>query len=400
MFSTFNFPSSKSSFAKMSAFSYRRAKRWVATLVGLTAVGFAHGEAPAPGPMASAFPIATVTALLRPSATQRIVALQSGKFYLTVESGGVSAGDAMGHFDDTELRAARESADLRLRAARQSEIDFLADAPTRRQEALARINDLEGRVTMAEALAKNPNLLRDLPPSIQAALSHTDAAGLKSRLDAARAQAARLDLPAQNDASAAHLQVLEAERILRETDARLRDAIVTAPFSGVFQSATTVDTGSGRWVGAGQEIGVVRDLTRVIAAVPALSPYLVRSELGKTELRARGRGGRIFSARFKDAVTEPSAVLGETRIFLYEFSESDSRDLTTMVQTNVDAQVFLLTDQPVAVVPKLEAALKYPDAFRDGWAAGAEKAWPGWRLVCEGENSLGLLPQGTAPKSE
>lgn len=349
-------------------------------------------QAPAaePGPTVTEFPVATVAALLRPVETQRVVATASGRFHLLAAAGLVTAGAKVGQFDDAELRAALDTAQLRLRAARQQEADFAADAPVRRQEAQARLAELESRLALAEAVAKNPALLRELPPAVQAPLLHVDPAGLRALLDAARAQLARLDAPAAMETSAARLQVVDAERAVRDAERQLRDAVVVAPLTGMFSPAPALAPG-GTLVGAGQEIGTVRDLTRLVAAVPALSPYLVRVDLARTALHLTGPGGRRFSAGFRGAVTEPTPVMGETRLLLYEFSPADSAELGGMVQTNVDASIVLTPAAPVAVVDKLRAALDHPGVFREGWMAGVAQAWPGWRLECEGETALGLV---------
>ena len=345
--------------------------------------------------MEKEFPVATVSALLRPAATQRVLAATSGKFRLAAVSGQVAAGDVLGRFDDAELRAALDTARLRLRAAQQVDSDFVANAPARREEAQARVTDLESRLALAEAAAKNPSLLRDLPPAVQTSLAHANPAGLRAQLDAAKSLVARLDAPGQEETSTPRLQVLEAERTVRELELQLRDAVVTAPFAGIFQPGPTINgTTAVVPLSAGQEIGTIRDLTKIVGVVPALSPYLVRVEIGHTVLRVLGPGGRPFTARYREALTEASPVMGEARVFLYEFSEADSREIAGMVQTNADAHVVLVPAEPVAVVLKLDAALKFPNAFRDGWLAGVAKAWPGWTLACEGENALGLTPAG------
>ncbi|MDB6169537.1 MAG: hypothetical protein JWM88_2401 [Verrucomicrobia bacterium] len=379
----------------MMPFFLRRFSAMLGLLAGAAAATLpGAAESAAPGPMEREFPIATVTALLRPAATQRVVATQSGKLRLMAAAGPVKIGALLARFEDAELRSALDVAQLRLRAAQQAEVDFIADAPARRQEAMTRISDLEGRLGMAEALAKNPALLHDLPASLQESLAHADPAALRAQLDAARNRAARLEAPGHDDGSTAHLQVLDAERAFREAEARLRESALTAPFSGAFQPALIFAGEAGAWVSAGQEVGTLRDLTRIIAAVPALSPYLARADLARTQLRITGGGGRTFDARFSDAVTEPSPVMGESRVFLYEFSEADSRQIAGMIQTNADAKVVLVLEEPVAVVRKLEAAMAHPDVFRDGWSGGVAKAWPGWSLVAEGENTLGLARTG------
>lgn len=373
-------------------------RRWLPQLL-LTGLALGWIPAPssaaeerAPGPMENEFPVATVSALLRPAAAQRLAAPVSGRFHLAAKPGTVAVNDVIGRFEDAELRAAVEIARLRLRAARQQETDFIAEAPARRQEAMARISDLEGRLAMAEAVAKNPGLLHELPAAAQTPLLHADPAGLRAQLEAERARLTRLDTPGYAESSSARLQVLEAERTVREVETQLRESAVVAPIAGVFQPAPSL-TGvtEGAVLGAGQEIGTLRDLTRLVAAVPALSPYLVRVDLTRTLLRLQGPGGKSFNAQFRGAVTEVTPVMGETRVFLYEFSAADSRKLADMVQTNVTARILLTPAQPVALADKLQAALDHPDAFRDGWVAGVAKVWPGWTLLCEGETALGLV---------
>lgn len=348
-------------------------------------------EEPSPGALVNEFPLATVSALLRPVATQRLISPLSGKFHPVAASGPVAAGDVIGRFADEELRAAGETARLRLRVAQEQETDALAELPARRQEARQRIGELESRLALAETVAKEPALLRDLPVAVQTSLQHADPAGLRAQLESARTQAGRLDAADYAATSPARLQVLEAERALREAETQLRESVVTAPIGGLFQPAPGLAVTADRvTLGAGQEIGTVRDVARVVAAVPALSPYLARSDLARTVLRLRGTGGRELTAPFREAVTELTPVAGETRVFLYEFSAADSADLTNLIQTNANVRILLLSTEPVAVVAKLQAALDHPAAFRHGWAEGVAQVWPGWRLICEGEDALGL----------
>ncbi|MBP6506891.1 MAG: hypothetical protein KA257_04945, partial [Opitutaceae bacterium] len=324
---------------------------------------------------------------------QRLTAPLSGQFQPAAASGPVAAGAVLGRFADTELRAAVETSQLRLRIAREQAADALAELPARRQEARQRLGDLASQLALAEAVAQEPNLRRDLPAAVQASLQHADPTGLRAQLKTAQAQADRLEAVDYAETSPARLQVLEAERALREAEERLRAAVITAPLAGLFQPAPGLTPAAASvLLNAGQEIGVLRDVSRLVAAVPALSPYLARLDLARTVLRIRGAGGRDFTALFHTAVTEATPVAGETRVFLYEFSAADSAALANMIQTNVSAQILLAVAEPVALVAKLQAALAHPAAFRDGWAAGVARVWPGWQLTCEGEDSLGLAP--------
>lgn len=359
-------------------------------LAGGLAVASLTAAEPAPGPWTQEFPVATVTALLRPAVTRRVAAPAAGPFHLVAAAGPLAAGAVIGTFDDTELRAALETARLRLQAARQQAEDYAAEAPARRQEAQARLTDLEGRLALAEAVAKDPALLRDLPPAVQAPLQHADPAGLRAQLEAARARLAQLDVPGRDDAAPVRLQVREAEQAVRAAETALRAATVIAPIAGQFQPAPELaGVPAEAVVGAGQELGTIRDLSRLVATVPAFSPYLLRLDLTHTRLRLAGPGGEPFDAPYQGAVTEPTPVMGETRLLLYEFSAAASRALADLAQTNAPVHILLVTAEPVAVVAKLPAALAHPDAFRAGWADGVVRVWPGWVLVCEGETVLG-----------
>lgn len=359
----------------------------LALLLAVPIARAAVAEEPVPGPWADEFSVAAVPALLRPAVTRRIFAPLGGRYRAVAAPGPVAAGEVLGRFEDAELRATFETANLRLQAARQQEADYLAEAPARRQEAQTRATDLEGRVALAEAVAKDPALLRDLPAAAQALLLHADPAGLRAQLAAARSRLAQLDAAGPAEVSPARLQVREAEHAVREAEARLRETAVAAPIAGTFEPAA----GAGEAVvGPGQELGIVRDASRVFAAVPAFSPYLGRIELERTLLRIVGPGGRAFDAPFREVTIETTPVMGETRVLLFAFSAEASRELANLVQTNVEAHVVLKPTRPVVTVAKLPAALAHPDAFHDGWAAGVPRAWPGWVLVCEGETALGL----------
>lgn len=372
-----------------------RRLRLLVAIAGLAAVvspGRSQPATPA-APQAHELVLTQVSTWLRPAVTLRLRAAVSGDFHLLAAAGPVQAGDVIGRFDDKELQAAVETARLQLQIARQAEADFVADQPARLEEARRSISDLENKLALAEAVAKDPALLESLPAGVRDSLKQTDPAVIAMQIKAARAKLARLEAPGAATTSTARLQVLDAEQNLAAVRQRLTAAVVTAPFAGQFQPAGGLgDPARPITLGAGQEIGTLRDVTRVEAAVPALSPYLLRAQLPATELRLAGPGGKTYTAAFTEARTEASPVTGEARVFIYTFPTDEAGALAPLVNTSMPATVVLRCDQPVTVIAKLPAALDHPDAFRAGWAAGVAKVWPGWKLVCEGETELGIAP--------
>jgi hypothetical protein len=365
-----------------------------AALIALSAAGSALHASPAPiGSSTHDFLLTTAAALLRPAATVRVRAPFGGSFTLAAANQPLAAGAVIGRFDDHALKTAADNAQLRLQIARQLDADFAAGQPARRQDARRLVTELEQKLALAQALAKDPALLQALPPGTRDALGQDDPAALTARLDAARRQAARLDDPAFDHTSATRLQVLDAEQALREARRLLAAAIVTAPISGSFQPAADLAGANHPLpVSAGQIIGTLRDISRVEAVIPVLSPYLLRIPPQLSRLQVEGPGGILCTATFKTSATETAPATGETRVFIYEFSPADSAALAGIVNTNLNAQILLHCDPPVIVVPKLRAALNHAGAFHDGWEAGVARIWPGWNLVCEGEQSLGLAP--------
>ncbi|MFI5357824.1 MAG: hypothetical protein ACHQ4G_10855, partial [Opitutales bacterium] len=310
---------------------------------------------------------------------------------LTANAGLIEKGALIGRFDDLDLRTRLETTQLRLQIARQQETDFLADLPKHRHEAEVAVSDLEHRLAILNALQKDPKILADLPGDLQASLQDADIKVVQAQLEAARAQARRLDEPDYAKASPARLAVLEAEQAGRELETQLRDAQVAAPAGGQLQPAANLVVGIPTLVTIGQEIGTLRDTRRIVAVIPALSPYLIRSDLHRTILRIEGPGGKVYTAQFRESTTESTPLSTEARVCWYEFAPEDTPALAGMILSNAYATVWLIPEHPVAVVNKLQAALAHPGAFGDGWAKGAAAVWPGWKVAGEGETDLGLV---------
>lgn len=372
-----------------------RRLRWFTAILGLTLGAQAGRSQPAvpPAPTVHELVLTEVSAWLRPVATLRLRAPMSGDFQFTATAGPVQAGDTIGRFDDKELQATVQTARLQLQIARQAEADYVADQPSRLQEARRTISDLESKLALAQAVAKDPPLLASLPAGVRDSLKQTDPAVIEAQLTAAQAKLTRLEAPEAIATSTAHLQVLDAGQSLTAAEQRLATAVVTAPFAGLFQPATSLGTPDRAvTIGAGQEIGSLRDVTKIEAVVPALSPYLLRSSLAATSLHFTGPGGRTYVATFTEARTETSPVTGEGQVLVYTFPPNEAAALARLANTSSSATIILHSEQPVTLISKLQAALDHPEAFRSGWAAGVPKAWPGWTLVCEGETQLGIAP--------
>lgn len=348
---------------------------------------------PPAGPSLQEFPLAQVSALLRPAVTVRLTAPLSGRFHLSADATTVAAGSVIGRFDTADLQAQTDTARLRLAIARQQDSDFISSQPARLQEAKQRIADLQSKLALARAITKDPTLLPELPAATQSLLNQADPAALEAELAAAQAKAAHLARPDFADTSTTRLQVRDAELSLRAAEEKLRAAIVTTPISGRFQPAPDLPATSGDIVlVAGQPIGTVRDVTHLQALVPALSPYLIQTDPAQTRLQLTGPRQQTFTATYSTAITAASPTTGEGRFFVYTFDPKEAPALAELVNTNLNAQILLQCAPAVTAVSKYQAALDHPGAFHDGWAAGVAKVWPGWRLACEGESQLGLVP--------
>lgn len=364
--------------------------RFALILIGCH-LGVAHGAVdPREKPLTHEITLLRTSALITPVSTIRLKAPLNETFTLSAQAGYIAKGSIIGKYDDKELRTRLETAQLRLLIARQQEAEFLAGIPKLKHEIGLSIAELEGQMSLHAAVRKDPQLADDLPKEIQASLGTTDMEVLSSQHDAAQSQLSRVSSSAFAKSSSARLQVMEAEQSVLKLEEQLSKTVVRAPIAGWFKPAASIPRKIETLLSTGQEIGLLRDINPLVAVIPATSPYLLRADLTNTVLRIEGPSGTEFTAPFHESTTTRTPLSKESRICSYEFSAKDSEALAGMVLSNVFARIILESDQPVAVINKVQAALDHPGNFKSGWSRGVSQTWPGWKLLYEGETTLGL----------
>ncbi len=346
---------------------------------------------PENAPLQSKIILLRSAAIIRPISTHPIKAPLQGAFTLQAVNGAIDKGAIIGAYNDQDVRKKLTTAKLRLRIARQMEDEFLADLPTRRHESKIEITKLKSRLALLKAIEADPQLKDDLPESITNGLLHENTEALEAQIQAALDRSKLIHQPDYASHTSAHLQVLEVSQRVAELERQLEKTTLYAPSAGQWQTATLLRSSPVLNLTLGQDIGTIRDTSRLVAVISANSPFLARAKLEQTEITIKGPGGVDYTARFKETTTERTPIAAESRVCWYEFSEENSMALSGMVLSSSFVTIVQNCQQPVSVISKLQAALAHPGAFEAGWIEGIAALWPEWELAYEGEAALGLV---------
>jgi hypothetical protein len=198
-----------------------------------------------------------------------------------------------------------------------------------------------------------------------------------------------VDLPGQR--SEWQRQKLEFER--RQAQARMK-----MPFDGQLTVALPLTDGVEEYpVNSGQELAVARDLSTIRLRVVMSNAGWVGLPPERMMALVRVPNGEDLRARFLFQKIE-RIQMREESVYYFQFSPEQSQLAARLMGTDVSCELWLDLPQPARIVPKLSLVLKQPEAFQGrNWEQGVSTAWPGARILVEGQTDLAIvLPEVAA----
>ena len=111
-------------------------------------------------------------------------------------------------------------------------------------------------------------------------------------------------------------------------------------------------------------------------------------------------GGRSLEAKFIFQKIE-KVQNREESAFYFEFPREKSSEAARLIGANNQCDLWVDLPEPARIVPKLAVILHQPDAFQNrNWQSGLSSAFPGARLVLEGQTDLAItVPPGQTAKA-
>ena len=84
----------------------------------------------------------------------------------------------------------------------------------------------------------------------------------------------------------------------------------------------------------------------------------------------------------------------EESVYYFQFAPERARTAAKLMGTDVACELWFNLPQAARVVPKLSLVLNNPGAFQTGsWQQGVAAAWPGMRVLVEGQTELAVVWQ-------
>jgi hypothetical protein len=150
-------------------------------------------------------------------------------------------------------------------------------------------------------------------------------------------------------------------------------------------------------VNSGQELAVARDVSSVRVRVPMEN--VAWTALPTERLKAYVRSGdQSLEAEFSYQKIE-RVQNREESAYYFEFPREKAEAAARLIGANVSCDLWIDLPEPSRVVPKLALVLHQPEAFQSrSWAAALSGAFPGARLVVEGQTELAIALGNPAKK--
>lgn len=184
-----------------------------------------------------------------------------------------------------------------------------------------------------------------------------------------------------------------SEQVAMDFKRKREQTTLTMPFTGELELLVPVPDSPTQAipVEAGQELARIRDFTRIEVQAPVDDPRWRLLNPGQLEARfyPMGPGKPVIAAfRGRQNIIRQGR---EELVYLFQFAEEDRETARRLIGGLVTCDLFFRAD--VRRVPKLKLAMAHPDAIRqEGWQAAVEQAFSGYRLICIGQNAIGIAP--------
>ncbi len=189
----------------------------------------------------------------------------------------------------------------------------------------------------------------------------------------------------------------EWERRQLDFENRQARARLKMPFRGQLTLNLPITEGVEEYpVNAGTELGVARDLSIIRLRIVPGNPAWVSLPPDQLTATLRLPSGEELQAAFAFQKIE-RVQLREESVYYFEFSAENSPRVSRLLGTELNCELWLTLPRPARIVPKFELVMRHPEAFQGRtWAEGIQTAWPGAKLLVEGQTALAIvLPKDT-----
>lgn len=189
----------------------------------------------------------------------------------------------------------------------------------------------------------------------------------------------------------------EWQRRKLEFERRLNQAKLKMPFSGQLTVSLPLTEGVEEYpVNVGQELAVARDLSLIRLRLALANPAWAGLPMEKLSAVVRLPNGEELEAEFAFQKIE-RVQNREESVYYFQFAPERARTVAKLMGTDVACELWLNLPQSARVVPKLSLVLQNAAAFQAGsWQQGVGVAWPGARVLVEGQTELAVLLQEIA----
>ena len=350
--------------------------------------------------------VAQLPCQLQPKSSITVLSPISGllRIYTPAPQAELKAGFLWGEFEPEILKQDEVVLNDSLKKLEDLErVQWEIEYPRKKMEMEQRLKEAEKELKRVEMLAGNPDLAR----KVLGAGSHTNAMRPET-LDIAREtfRLARQQYEFLQSTNFAALgfdltgQRTEWKRRELEFQRRRQQSRFEMPFDGKLTVAVPISEGVTNYpVNQGQELAVARDISLVRARVvmdnaawTGLQPDRMRVVVTT--------GGRSLEAKFIFQKIE-KVQNREESAFYFEFPREKSSEAARLIGANNQCDLWVDLPEPARIVPKLAVILHQPDAFQNrNWQSGLSSAFPGARLVLEGQTDLAItVPPGQTAKA-
>jgi hypothetical protein len=345
--------------------------------------------------------VATLPCQLLPRSTITMASPLVGnlRVYVTSPQTNLSAGVLWAEFEP-EIFAAEEQAlkDAGRKLQDQEHLQWEVEFPRKKMQLEQQIEEAQRQVHYVQLLTSNTNMA-------VAALGFGNRSNL-IRPDALEKAEANLRLLRQSlnylestNFAAVGIDLAGARSDWERRNLEFRKQRAQSRFEMPFEGRLTVSLPLTEGVvnypvNAGQELGVARDLSSI--RVRIVVDNSAWSGLAPENLRAMiAVGNEMLEGRFAYQKIE-RVQSREESAYYFEFPPEKAPVAARLIGANVTCDLWIDLPEPVRIVPKFALVLHEPAAFQNrSWASALATAFPGARLVVEGQIDLGVsLPDG------
>ncbi|MGN6387686.1 MAG: hypothetical protein ACTHMT_15765 [Verrucomicrobiota bacterium] len=185
----------------------------------------------------------------------------------------------------------------------------------------------------------------------------------------------------------------EWERRKLEFEHRQALARFKMPFSGKLTVSIPLTDGVTEYpVNNGQELGVIRDLSTIRLRLPIANAAWMSIPGEKLTAIVRLPNGEPLDAKFSYQKIE-RIQNREEAVYYFQFPDEKAQMAGRLIGTDISAELWVALDEPVRIIPKLALVMRDPAIFQNrSWSAGVSDAFPGARVVMEGQTELAIVP--------